>query len=172
MKKLIVVAVAVLAAAVPALAQQGGCVAVAVSSEQKSGGKFDTSFSAVEVIDIDFSVVFTPGAAKRFLDGDHLVEFRILTPRGHLYQSMTLPFTADPAKKGAKVKVEGYPDPMPTRGLDDVVYEKGNHVRVFTRMPVAGTPIIWSSLYGVWTAQAFVDGESVPCAKAAKFTIF
>ena len=170
MKKLIL-SIALLAAAVPALAQQGGCVAIAVSSEQKGGGKFDTSFSATRVIDIDFSVVFTPGAAKRFLDGNHLVEFRILTPRGHLYQSMTIPFTADAKRKGAKVKVEGYPDPMAVRTMDDVVFDKGNHVRVSTRMPVAGTPIIWSSLYGTWTAQAFVDGESVPCAKGAAFTI-
>ena len=164
MKKLIF---AIALFALPALAQQGGCVAVAVSSEQKGGGKFETTFSATQVIDVDFSIVFTPGAAKRFLDGNHTVEFRILTPRGHLYQSMTIPFTADPARKGEKVKVEGYPDPMPLRVTESV----DNHVRVFARMPVAGTPIITSSVYGTWTAQAYVDGETVPCAKAATFTM-
>lgn len=150
---------------------QAECVAIAVGSEQKNAGKFDATFSATKIIDLDFSVVFTPGGAKRFLNGNHEVEFRVFTPRGHLYQSVAIPFTADPSRKNEKVKVEGYPDPMPLRLLNDVTYNKGNHVRVSAPLPVAGTAIMSNSLYGTWMAQAYVDGETVPCSKAVSFTL-
>lgn len=157
-------------AATPLLAQSGGCVAVAVGSEQKGAGRFDATFATTEIIDLDFSVLFTPGAAKRFAN-DHVVEFRITTPHGNLYQSVTIPFSSDDSKKGRKVTVPGYPDPIATVVPTAVTYGKGQHVRVAVRMPVAGTPIVWSSLYGQWTAQAFVDGEAIPCSKPATFTL-
>lgn len=169
MKKLIVV-FSLLVSATSLMAQQGGCIGVAIGSPEKNRGKFDATFSATEIIDLEFSLLFTPGAEKRF-GNDHRVEFRISTPKGHLYQSITIPFTGDPAKNGKRVIVPGYPQPMETQLLTDVSTSNGKNLRAKVLLPVAGTAIIANSLYGSWTAQAFVDGETVPCSKPATFTI-
>jgi hypothetical protein len=170
MKKL-VFALLLAAAALPLAAQSSshGCVAVTAGSPQKNGGKFDASFSATQVIDIDFSIVFTPGAAQRF-SGDHLVEFRISGPRGHLYQSMTIPFTADDAH-GKKVAIPTYPAPVETKTLAPTQYAGAQHMYVAATLPVAGTSIVSNGLYGTWTAQAYVDGDPLACSQPVRFTI-
>ena len=38
-------------------------------------------------------------------------------------------------------------------------------------LPVAGTSITLSSLYGRWTVQAYLDGQPEPCGPATRFTI-
>lgn len=157
-------------AAFPLAAQQGGCIGVAVGSEQKNAGKFDTVFSATEIIDVDFSVLLTPGAARRFA-GSHVVEFRIHTPRGHLYQSIAIPFSSDANAKGKKVIVPGYPQPIETQLLTEVSTDNGKNLRATVRLPVAGTAIVANSLYGMWTAQAYVDGETLACSKPVTFTL-
>ena len=148
----------------------GGCVAVATGLLQGDAADFRDTFSATKVVDVDFAILFTPGSVNRFAD-THTVEFRIFTPRGHLYQSITIPFTSDPAAKGKRVKIEGYPDPQPVSLLTDVTYLKNKHLLVKVALPVAGTPIISNSLYGQWRAEAYVDDEPVGCAKPALFTI-
>jgi hypothetical protein len=169
MKKLVLTLL--FAAALPLAAQSSshGCVAVTIGSPQKNGGRFDTSFSATDVVDIDFAIVFTPGVAQRY-SGDHLVEFRILGPRGHLYQSMTIPFTAD-SGNGRKVAVAGYPAPLQTKALAPVQYSGAQHMYVAATLPVAGTSIVSNGLYGTWTAQAYVDGDPLACSQAARFQI-
>ena len=39
------------------------------------------------------------------------------------------------------------------------------------RLPVAGTSITLSSLYGTWSVEPYLDGEPEPCGPATKFTI-
>lgn len=169
MKKLALALVA-FAITAPLFAQQGGCVGMAFSSDQKNKGKFDASFSATQVIDVDLSVLFHPGIAAKFA-GDHKVEVRIYTPRGHLYQSMTIPFTSDPSRKGNHVTIDGYPQQLETQLLEEVSTSNGKQLRTFVRLPVAGTPILTNSIYGTWSAQAYVDDEPVACSKPAKFQI-
>ncbi len=160
MKKL-ALAIASLFLAAPLFAS---CVGMSFGSEQKNDGKFDTTFSATQIIDVDLSVMFPPGIAAKFA-GDHKVEVRIYTPRGHLYQSMTIPFTSDESRKGRHVTIEGYPQPLETQLLDE------KQLRVFVRLPVAGTPIISNSIYGKWSAQAYVDDDPVACSKPSTFQI-
>jgi hypothetical protein len=169
MKKLLIATCFVMASSLFAQ-QQGGCVAIGVGSQQKGNGRFDTTFSATGVIDVDFSVLFTQGAAKRF-SGAHRVEFRIYTPKGHLYQSIAIPFTVDAAVKGKKVTIPDYPQPISTQLLTPVSYNNASHLAASVRLPVAGTPILTNSLYGTWTAQAYVDGETVGCSKPVSFQI-
>ena len=145
----------------------GGCVAVAVNAD---GGGYASSFSATKVLDLGFSIFFTPGSVNRFA-GTRRVEFRIITPRGHLYQSMTIPFSADAGAKGQKVHVDGYRDPQDVVLLADATYLNNKHLRVGVTLPVAGTPIVTNSLYGDWRAEAVVDDEPLPCAQPALFTI-
>lgn len=169
MKKL-ALAFAIFVFAAPLYAQQGGCVGVNFSSDQKGRGKFDSTFSATEIIDVDLSVLFPPGVAAKFA-GDHTVEVRIYTPRGHLYQSMAVPFTSDPSNKGKHVSVSGYPQQLETQLLQEVTTSNGKQLRVFVQLPVAGTPIVSNSMYGTWSAQAYVDDAPVACSKPSHFQI-
>lgn len=151
----------------PAFAQ--GCIGMATGSEQVKGG-FASEFSATSILDIDVWVLFTPGTAKR-LSGDHSVEVRFKTPGGYLYQSTTIPFSADPKLKGKERKLDGYPHPLATQGLQEVTWKNGKQLGTSVRLPVAGTYVMTNSLYGTWSAEAFVDGEAMPCAQALEFTI-
>src|SRR5687768_12491990 len=75
-----------------------GCVGLATSSDQRNGGKFEQTFSARSIADVDLWILFTPGSAQRFAN-DHAVEVRIFTPGGYLYQSIAIPFTSDSVSK-------------------------------------------------------------------------
>ena len=176
MKKLVTLAL-VLAAASSAFAaggnankSSGGCAAVLVGSDQLNAGAYATSFSATKVIDLDFSMLFAPDSDKKF-KGTHVLELRVFTPRGHLYESTSIPFTAEAAKKGGKEKIDRYPLPLPVEVLAETTYAKGKYLLVKTRVPVAGTPIVNNSLYGEWRAEAYLDDELLPCSIPATFTL-
>jgi hypothetical protein len=69
--------------------------------------------------------------------------------------------------------VEGFPEPLavqrlvPVRGdaADPTQYE------VVARLPVAGTSITLSSLYGRWRVEPSLDAQPGPCGPATEFTI-
>jgi hypothetical protein len=166
------IATLTIAAALPAVAQNrsGGCAAVVAGSPERNRGSFQESFKATEVIDIDLSVLFTPGTINRFA-GDHEVQVRIFTPNGHFYQAIDVPFTADSTPKGRQRKLEGYPLPVDVQSLTEVERKGSKHYAVSARLPVAGTLITSNSIYGQWSAVAFVDGESLGCSSPASFTI-
>lgn len=148
----------------------GGCLALATSSPQQAGGAFASTFSATQVIDVDLTVLFTQGVANQ-LSGDHVLEVRMFTPRGNLYQSIAVPFSNDRSKTGQKNSIPGYPQPVAVKVLKETTFQNGRHYGVNVTLPVAGTPILNNSLYGTWTAQAFVDGERLPCSQPTSFTI-
>lgn len=160
-----------IAIALPTLAQTGGgCVALAVGSQEKGKGALDTEFSATQILDVDFSILFTPGSTKRF-GGTHVAEVRVFSPSGNLYQSIAIPFSSDSALIGSKAPLQGYPDPVVIRQVSQREVKGAKHPEVQARMPVAGTLIVTNSLYGTWTAEAFVDGDPLPCSKKASFRI-
>ncbi|MGA7617199.1 MAG: hypothetical protein WBX15_18705 [Thermoanaerobaculia bacterium] len=161
-------------AALPAFAKNGGsnggCVSVIATSAQLNGGAPAESFSATRILDIDLWVLFNPGSANRF-SGDHQVELKIFTPHGFLYQSTAIPFTYDAKGKGTQRKLDGYPLPLDVRVLQPVSWAKGKELGTSVRLPVAGTLIMSNSLYGTWSAEAYVDGDSLKCAEPASFEI-
>ena len=131
----------VTAMAAPAHAEQIStgrvCGGIAVSSPDRPGVR--ERFSATKTLDLQFRMRLTN------VDGDaHLVTFRIMTPKGHLYQEIQ---ADQPASAGKKV--------ASTSG----------------RLPVAGTAIATSSLYGRWRVVPYLDGSPRPCAAASVFTI-
>lgn len=171
MKNMIIVGVLALASVTSLAAQNGGgCVQVVMGSEQKNKGQVETTFSATQILDIDFAVVFTPGAVKRF-SGDHVVEFRVFTPSGSLYQTIPVSFSSDESKKGKETRVFGLPYPVKLQTPKTKSVNNQPHLAISGRIPVAGTPIINNSLYGLWRVEAFIDGETMPCAGSAAFTI-
>lgn len=150
-------------------AEAQGCVGLATSSDQRNGGKLEQTFSARSIADVDLWVLFTPGSAKRFAS-DHAVEVRIFTPGGYLYQSIAIPFTSDSVSRKPR-KLDGYPHAMPVRKLKEITTSTGRQLGVSVRLPVAGTSIVANSLYGQWSAEAYVDGEPIRCSRPATFVI-
>jgi hypothetical protein len=163
--------IALLLVCAPVFAQRSGsCLGIAAGSAEKNQGKFDTVFSAKEIIDVDLTVLFNPGVAKRF-DGDHEVEVRIFTPNGSLYQSIAVPFSNEKGREGKPKKLAGYPREIPTKALTVISDNGQQKLGVAVRLPVGGTSISLHSLWGQWSARAYVDGEALPCAADATFTI-
>ncbi len=104
------------------------------------------AFSASSILDLKLETTL---AAK----GEHQLEFKVYTPKGHLYQSLTAPMSASAPKDGRRER-------------------EGNKQIASATLPVAGTTIVTSSLYGEWKVEAFVDGErETACAKPRSFVI-
>lgn len=157
------------------------CLAVAVGSKQalsQKGNNDDerefeggvAAFSATKVVDIQFAIIFSNQVAKQFANA-HDVEFRVYTPLGNLYQSITIPITNDPKRAGERHRVPGYPDLIPVQVLQTINHGGGRGSFATVTLPVAGTPIVSTSLYGQWRAEALVEDEIAPCAQPAFFTI-
>jgi len=157
------------------------CLAVAVGSKQAltSKGNNDderefeggaSSFSATKVLDIQFAIIFSKEIAKQFANA-HNVEFRVYTPQGNLYQSITIPITNDPVRAGERHRIPGYPDLVPVQVLQSINHGNGKGMFATVTLPVAGTPIVSTSLYGEWRAEAVVEDEVTPCSTPATFVI-
>ncbi len=80
----------------------------------------------------------------------HAVRFQFLTPKGHVYQE-------------ARGKYEDLPGD--TRG------GTRRHRSAFAELPVAGTFIATSSLFGRWRVVPYLDDDTEPCGDAAAFAI-
>jgi hypothetical protein len=73
----------------------------------------------------------------------HFVRLRVLTPKGHLYQEIQV--AERPAGRRSS--------------------------SVSAQLPVAGTFIATSSLFGRWRVVPYLDDDAVPCGAGAAFTI-
>lgn len=137
---------------------------IRVRSLQSRGAK---RFSATGILDLDFHVRLRP------VPGDeHTVRVEIETPKGHLFQTLTIPFTSEPSQVGARRAVDGFPRPVEVQLARPVASNStGAMSEVVGRLPVAGTPIVHSSLYGRWRARAYLDDEIAPCGRARAFII-
>ena len=113
------------------------CGAVSVSAPDRPWAR--QPFSATRTVDLQL------GMRLRSRDEDsHVVSFRILTPKGHLYQQIQV---TQPAESDDRVS------------------------RVSAHLPVAGTFISTSSLYGRWRVVPYLDDDPEPCAAASAFSI-
>lgn len=101
------------------------------------------TWSARRVVDLEIRASLRP--ARR----PGRVELRVLTPGGHLYQTLTAT-ASRPAS------------PSRGRSLTGVV--------AAARLPVAGTHITQRGLYGVWSVVPYIEGGREPCGPAATFT--
>ncbi len=142
------------------------CAAILIASaEETPNGNFGTAFSATKTTDLTFSVAF-----QRGFTGEHLVELRIFTPRGFLYQSMTVPAVIGGTGSGTRT-VQGYPHPLRVKSGPKFSYKGNTLWKVDVPFPVGGTEIGRNSLYGTWKVQAYLDGSQDPCGAATTFGI-
>lgn len=116
------------------------------------------TFRATEILEVQFAAQF-----RQRPTGDHLVEFKVYTPTGALYQTLTVPFTGQDRARQLR-PVEGYPAALLERRIRQTEQLK---YYVFARLPVAGTWIVTNSLYGGWRVDAHFDGSLEPTAHAA-----
>lgn len=129
------------------------CTAIQVTApdapvQPKRKAKKKLTFSASSILDLQLE-----GALSPSVKGQHQVEFKVYTPKGHLYQ--TLPATMS----------------TPASGTDRRMRESPKRTAVAT-LPVAGTTIVTNSLYGEWRVEAFLDGErETVCTRPVSFVI-
>lgn len=146
------------------------------------------TFSSRQVLDLQFQA-----RLNRDLQGDHLIQLKVVTPGGFLYQVITVPFVgaapptdarerAARARTGAAARapapppprfVPGYPRPLDVQRLVPVRGDATARTQyaVKASLPVAGTSITLSSLFGRWSVQPYLDGRPDPCGPATRFTI-
>ena len=166
------------AATPPSESLAGQCVEVVVSSPEVPNRR--VSFSATKILDLQLGALL-----RRRLSGEHVLNLKVYTPQGHLYQQLDVPFRggavgpaagalASPsAEAGPRMRrVEGYPQPLPEQELVAARAPSGQRgYRVSARLPVAGTSIMTSSLYGKWKVVPHLDGNLQACGAATVFSI-
>jgi hypothetical protein len=137
---------------------------IRVRSPQRPGSK---RFSATRILDLEFQVRFSSGR-----DSQRTVRVEVETPKGHLFQTLTIPFEEDASTIASGRVIEGYPRPLEVQRARPVVRRSGrNSSEVIGRLPVAGTSIVHSSLYGKWVARAYLGDALEPCGRARAFLL-
>jgi hypothetical protein len=81
-----------------------------------------------------------------------------------------VPFTGEDRDPRPRL-VEGHPQPIVESTLRPVSVEGTRGFAVGARLPVAGTAIVTSSLYGGWTVVPHLDGQLDPCGPGRHFSI-
>ncbi len=104
-------------------------------------------YSATKIQVLVFSVRMSPAVR-----GSHTLGLRVFTPRGHLYQTLSVPFVV--------------PEPPRYRRAPAL-----SHTVLSVRLPVAGTPIVANSLYGRWRVEPHLDDAEAPCGPDHLFSI-
>ena len=175
-------------AAAPLTRGYPACAGIRVLAPNLATQPRDLTYSSRQILDLQFQ-----SRLRQDLQGDHLMQFKVFTPGGFLYQVITVPFVgtapapdastrAARARSGAATRapgppppryVPGYPRPLPVQRLVPTTGDTRTRVyySVSAALPVAGTSITLSSLYGRWTVQAYLDGQPDPCGPATRFTI-
>jgi len=151
------------------------CSAVEVTAPGLKKQPRNLLFSSRKILDLEFETRF-----DRPVYGEHVLHFKVFTPSGFLYQELSVPFTWPKPGHGRKderknAQVEpvpvSYPRGLPVQVLGDVGGGRHQRDTLRARLPVAGTSITMSTLYGRWSVQAFLDDKTRPCSPLRRFTI-
>jgi len=146
-----------------------GCSAIEVTAPNlKKQQPRSLRFSARDVLDLVFVTEL-----QQAVYGQHVLHFKVATPSGFLYQDLAMPFDWKRPRRGfgsddVVPAAMGAPN-VPVQQLGPVMGR--DHQFVEARLPVAGTSITMSTLYGRWSVQAFLDDQARPCSPASAFTI-
>jgi hypothetical protein len=136
------------------------CGAVSVSVPERPHAR--DPFSVRKTLDLRFRM-----RVRTRDEESHVVSFRVLTPNGHLYQQLQAP----PEAKKSKEKDDDRDDHDGRDDRDDHDDRDRSLSRVSARLPVAGTFIATSSLFGKWRVVPYIDDDPEPCAAPSVFRI-
>lgn len=168
----IVLLAAGIAGPISALPASQACSAVEVTAPGLQKQPRGLRFSTRQILDLEFET-----RLERPVYGDHLLRFKVLTPSGFLYEELTVPFSWPKPHDGRGAgatptarAVPGFPSALPVQQLGVMSHGRPRD-SVHARLPVAGTSITMSTLYGRWTVQAFLDDRERPCSAPRQFTI-
>jgi hypothetical protein len=132
--------------------RRGRCLAVEVASKTPRAAQDRTpSFSAIRDHDLEIR------AWLGDLSGPHVLYLKVYTPRGYLYQTFTVPFTPPDAGN----------EPEARRGRSGAP----RRFALGATLPVTGTAIMTSGLYGRWRVEPWLDAGTGPCAAPVGFVI-
>jgi hypothetical protein len=152
-----------------------GCSAIEVTAPGLHKQPRDLVFSTRKILDLEFEA-----RLDQPVYGQHLMHFRVTTPSGFLYQDLQVPFDWPKPGHGRKGGSHEEDDVRPAANAAPgvPVQQLGAPDRrgrrrdtLLARLPVAGTSITMSTLYGRWSIQAFLDGHNRPCSPLQRFTI-
>jgi hypothetical protein len=149
-----------------------GCSAITVTAPGLRKQPRDLRFSTRAVLDLEFQT-----RLERAYHGDHVLQFKVFTPSGFLYQELSVPFAwPTPGRSRSRGQLEPASYPGPPGARVQVVGEAASswslrRAELAARLPVSGTSITMSTLYGRWSVQAFLDGKARPCSPVRYFTI-
>ncbi|MEM8962598.1 MAG: hypothetical protein AAGD38_14025 [Acidobacteriota bacterium] len=117
-----------------------------------------TSFAATEILDLD---VRTRLAAT--VRGDHTLRVELETPKGFHYQTLDAPIRGGVVRAGEQRMLAGYPRPLAIVPITHGPRSSRRGPEAVISVPVAGTTMVSSGLYGTWTVRSFVD--DTPCGE-------
>jgi hypothetical protein len=167
--------------ATPALAQGSSCASISVDGIRASidfTDGFETgdiapwlapvhsAISASATLDLIARVELPPEVT-----GSHLLELRFILPGGELYQSLSFPIASSGLIKAAALPVPGYPFPVAVHAPVAAASKVPGGWQVEQNLPVAGTPILDTSLFGTWSLAAFLDQSENPCTVPLSFDL-
>lgn len=152
-----------------ALTRGASCATVVVTSPQVSPGR--PGFSVTQILDLDLRAYVRPLPA-----GPHLLELKLYTPHGHLYQVLPVAFEgsssdASPADVAPAQWQAAYRNPLPVQRAPFVRVGGAVRQRVRATLPVAGTSIVTASLFGRWRVEVHIDGAPRSCGTPATFRL-
>ena len=152
-----------------------GCSSIEVTAPGVRKQPPDGRYSTLKILDLDFEA-----RLDRPFYGDHVLHFKVFTPSGFLYQDLNVRFKWPKPRRGRKgdgddvqiVPVAASSQGLPVQVLGEMSTRDGRRRdSLHARLPVAGTSITMSTLYGRWTVQAFLDDRARPCSPLRRFTI-
>lgn len=160
-------------AASDALGQEGKpvqapCSAVTVTNAVTRGLRQLPALPALQVLDAELAVDLPAGLVD--LSKPTPIELRFFTPSRSLYQSLTVVVASAEGKSasGETKVVQGFPQPLP---VQTAASDADGRATVQARLPVAGTHIVRSSLYGTWNVRVFEGSREISCPGGTSFQI-
>lgn len=149
---------------------RGACIAVEIASPQDpTASPRLPTFSATKIIDLRFTAVV------RVAPGRGVLRFKVYTPRGFLYQTLAAPFVVrQPNAHGVALRsqtVDGFPQPVAEQEALPAGNRDTSRYLVSASLPVAGTLITTSGLYGRWTVEPWLGRSAQACGAPRAFVI-
>lgn len=157
----------VFAAGADELGGNKSCVRILPTTSEAPDSTLQKSFSARQTTDVLLNVIFQTPVTE-----EYVVTITVYTPKGHLYRTIDMPVVVDTGHAPGTRRITGYRNPVPAQTTRHMEIDGERLRQVITAtLPLAGSTIVSSSLYGKWRAQVSVNTTGQLCTGEVKFEI-